>query len=377
MKRKIWIGIGIVVLVALTIVLIVTQTKKEPGEIKIGAILPLTGDMAKFGESFKNGIDLAVEEINNAGGIRGIKPQVIYEDDAGESKQAVFAFRKLITQDKVQTVIGGVMSSTAMPIAPIAEKEKVIIISPTATAPDLSQFKNYFFRVQPSDNYEGRVMAEFAYKQLKVEEAAIFYVNNDWGKGLIEVFKNKFTELSGKISIEESYELGNTDFKTQITKIKAKNPEYLYLLGYLKELSIILKQMSELGVNSRILSAYSFHDPKLLEMGAEVAENAIFTMPTYDPKSKNPMITKFTNKYKAKYNKEPDMFAAHSYDCMKILGYVMQKEIFTGPEISDGLHKVVDYHGVTGKTTFDENGDVAKPLRFFTVKNGQFIPYSK
>ena len=115
--------------------------EEKEKEIKIGAILPLTGDMAKFGASFKKGIDLAVGEINAEGGIRGIKPQIIYEDDAGESKQAVSAFRKLITQHKIHAVIGGVMSSTAMPIAPIAEKEKVVIISPTATAPALSRFK--------------------------------------------------------------------------------------------------------------------------------------------------------------------------------------------------------------------------------------------
>ncbi len=374
--KKVCTGTIIVLAVALAIVIVITQTKEEPKEIRIGAILPLTGNMAKFGESFKRGIDLALEEINNAGGIQGKKLLVIYEDDGGEGKQAISAFRKLIALDKVQSIIGGIMSSTAMPIAPIAEKKKVVIISPTATAPALSEFKDYFFRVQPSDNYEGKVMAEFAYKQLEAENVGVFYVNNDWGKGLSEVFENEFTQLGGRISSEENYELDHTDFKTQITKIKATNPSYLYLLGYLKELSIILRQMHELGVKSRILSAYSFHDPKLLEIGGEIVENAIFTMPTYDPKSKDPVIVEFAEKYKAKYDNEPDMFTAHSYDCMKILGYVIQKGAFTGVAISKELHKVVDYPGATGRNTFDENGDVVKPLKFFTVQNGQFTPYS-
>ena len=350
---------------------------KETKDIKIGAILPLTGDMAKFGESFKNGIDLAVDEINSENGIYGANIQIIYEDDTGEGKQAVSAFRKLINQDKVQSVIGGVMSSTAMPIAPIAEENKIILFSPTATAPALSKYKEYFFRIQPSDNYEGKVMAEFVYKQLNATEVALFYVNNDWGQGLTEVFKNELITLGGRISIEDNYELGDTDFRTQITKIKSVSPEYLYLLGYLQELSIILRQIRELGLKSRILSAYSFHDPKLLQISAEVAEDAIFTMPTYDPESKDPQVTEFVKRYMAKYKEEPDMFAAHSYDCIKILEYVMQKGALEGTEISIYLHNLTDYPGVTGKTTFDVNGDVIKPLKFFTVRNGQFIPYTK
>lgn len=373
--KKTWIGIGLLIVVVLAITLVLTQTKKETMEIKIGAVLPLTGNMATFGESFKSGIDLAVEETNNAGGIQDKEAKIIYEDDGGEAKLAVSAFRKLITQDKVQCVIGFVMSSTAMPIAPIAQKNKVVVVSPTATAPELSKFKN-FFRIQPSDNYEGRVMSEFAYKQLGTREVGIFYVNNDWGKGLAQVFRNKFETLGGKISVVENYELKATDFRTQITKIKAANPEYLYILGYLKELSIILRQMRELGLKSKILSAYSFHDPKLLEIAGDVAENAIFTMPTYDAKSDDPVITEFVRRYKARYNKEPDMFAAHAYDCMKIVAFAMQEGATTGPEISDALHKIANYPGVTGKNTFDENGDVVKPLRIFAVKEGKFTPFS-
>ena len=250
------------------------QEKEEEGAIKIGAILPLTGDMATFGESFKNGIDLAIDEANEKG-IHGKKAIVIYEDDRGKGDFAVSAFWKLITSDKVESVIGGVMSSTAMPIAPIAQKEKVVLLSPTATAPALSQFKNYFFRIQPSDVFEGAIMAEFASKQLKAKKLGVLYVNNDWGSGLSKVFISKFGLLGGTIPIVEPYSLGDTDFRSQLTKIKSVNPEYIYLLGYLKELSIILKQMLELGVKSRILSAYSFDDPKLIEVAGDIAENAI------------------------------------------------------------------------------------------------------
>lgn len=374
--KKIWIVISIVVVVALTIVFVVTQTKKEPEVIKIGAILPLTGDMAVFGESFKSGIDLAVDELNKEKGIHGRKLLVIYEDDRGKGDVAVSAFRKLVTSDKVECIIGGVMSSTAMPIAPIAQKEKVVLLSPTATAPSLSQFKDYFFRIQPSDVFEGEIMSEFASKQLKAKKVGVFYVNNDWGSGLAEVFRSKFKFLGGNIPIIESYSLGDTDFRSQLTKIKSVNPEYIYLLGYLKELSIILKQMREMSVKSRILSAYSFYDPKLIEVAGDIAEDAIFTMPTYDPESKDPIVSSFANRYVARYGKKPDQFAAHAYDCMRILAKVMENGALKGSEINSALHKLRNYPSVTGIITFsEENGDVTKPLRLFTVKNREFIPY--
>ena len=379
------IAISIISIIGLIILLIArlqppeaaAPIPEEPKVIEIGAILQLTGDMAIFGESFKSGIDMAVSEINAAGGIQGRQVRIIYEDDAAKAKLAVSAFRKLITQDKVQAVIAGGMSSTAMPIAPIAEENKVVIISPTASAPALSQFKDYFFRIQASDNYEGRVMAEFAYKKLDAREVGIFYVNNDWGQGLAEVFKDRFTALGGEVTIRESHELGATDFRTEITKIKTVNPENLYLIGYLQEMSIILRQMRELGLKPRILSTYGFHDPKLLEMAGDITENAIFTMPTYDPESDDPTIVKFVERYKARYGKKPDMFAAHTYDCMKILAFAMRDGATTGPEISACLHKVASFPGVTGENTFDENGDVVKPLRIFTVKEGNFTPFSR
>lgn len=375
--KKIWIIIGAAVVVALAIVLLVTQTKKEPKEINIGAILPLTGDMAPFGESFKQGIDLALDKLNIETAKYGKGLRVLYEDDRGKGDVAVSAFRKLVTADKVESIIGGVMSSTALPIVPIAQKDKVVLLSPTATAPALSQIRDFFFRAQPSDVFEGELMAEFANKQLKAKQVGLLYVNNDWGLELAQVFRAKFISFGGAVPIVETYNLGDTDFKSQLTKIKLFNPEYLYLLGYLKELSIILKQMHELGIKSTILSAYSFHDPKLLEVAGEMAENAIFTMPIYDPDSKEPIVANFVNDYFNKYKKKPDQFAAHSYDCMMILGKVIiENGALRGADINRVLHKLKDYPGVTGTISFsEENGDVTKPLRLFTVKNGEFVPY--
>ncbi|MEW6606715.1 MAG: penicillin-binding protein activator [bacterium] len=211
--KKLWIGIGIVVVVALAIILIVTQTK-EPKEIKIGAILPLTGDLAKFGVSFKNGIDLAIsEKLHNK------KIGIIYEDDQGKPDIAVSAFRKLINFHKVSLVIGGIISSNAMAMAPIADKSKVVLLSPTATAPELTKFK-FFFRVQPSDLFEGKIMANFTFRTLNNPKVAVVYVNNDWGKGLSDVFISEYRKVKGNIVAVEYFDRGANDFRSIISKVR-------------------------------------------------------------------------------------------------------------------------------------------------------------
>lgn len=372
--KKLWIGI-IIVVVVLAIVFVVTKTKKESEEIKIGAILPLTGGAALYGEALKNGIELAVEQINTKSGIRGRKISVIYEDDANLPNNGVSAVRKMLETEKVSVIIGGAGSSVAMAIAPIANKQRVILLSPTATAPALTQSGKYFFRIWPSDNYDGSYMAKFAFEKLGLRKVSILYVNNDYGLGIEQVFKTEFKKLGGGILNSESYDLGTTDFRTQLTKIKGNNPEAIYLPGYFKEFTIILRQIRELGIKARILSVNSFYDPKLLEIAGKAAEGAIFTYPTYDPKSKDPIIQEFVKAFQAKYGKEPDAFAVQGYDCMKIIAYAIEKGGYSADGIQKAMAQIKDFPAIGGRTTFDENGDVIKPLRILTVKNGKFVPF--
>jgi branched-chain amino acid transport system substrate-binding protein len=331
--------------------------------------------MAVFGNSFRNGIELAIREANAEAGSAGPQIVVVYEDDAGKATAAVSAFQKLVAQNHVPAIVGGVMSSTAMPIAPLAIRNRVVLLSPTATTPALDQYKKFVYRIQPSDNYEGRVMAEFARRQLHIERIAILYVNNDWGKGLAEVFSNAFSADGGKIAASEAFALGATDCRAQIAKVKATGASDVYLLGYLKELSTVLRQMRELGLRAKILSAYSFHDPKLLNVAGPLAEGAIFTMPTYDPKSKEPAVVSFVSSYKKLYGSEPDMFAAHAYDCAKLLSAALSSGASGGDSIDRYLSTVRDYQGATGKITFHDGG-VSKPLQMFTVRQGRFAPLS-
>jgi branched-chain amino acid transport system substrate-binding protein len=373
MKRNLWFGIGIVVVVALAIVLIVTQTKKEPKEIKIGAILPLTGDAAIYGQEIKNGIDLATNEVNT---VRTQKIRVIYEDDQGNATTGISAIQKLISQDKVPLVIGGAMSSVCAAIGPVAMKNKIILLSPTATAPLLTNLGSYFFRIWPSDNYDGEIMAKLAYEQLGIQKVSILYVNLEYGKGIEQVFRSVFEKLGGEVLNSEGYIQGTTDFRTQLLKIKSLAPDAVYLPGYYREIAVILRQAKELGIKPRWLSVNSFYDPKLLEIAGGSAEGAIFTYPTYDSKSEDPITHTFVDAFKKKYGKEPDAFAVQGYDALKLIALVTDKDgLNAADSIRNALLEIKNYPGVGGQITFDRNGDVVKPLRLMTVTQGKFTAF--
>lgn len=351
--------------------------KKEEKEIKIGAILPLTGDAAIYGQELKNGIDLALDEINTRGGIKGKLIKVIYEDDAGDAKGGVAAINKLIKIEKVPVIIGGAMSSVAMSIAPIAQNEKTVFLSPTATAPALSNAGKYFFRIWPSDNYDGQIMADFAFNKLNLRRISILYVNSDYGKGIEEVFSSEFKKYGGKVISSEGYELGTKDFRSHLTKIKSLSPDAIYLPGYYKELSGILRQIKELRIKSKLLSVNSFYDPKLINIAGNAAEGAIFTYPLYDAESEESVIKEFVSKFNKKYGKKPDAFAVQGYDAMNIVGYAIEHGGNTNDAIQKAMSTINDYQGVGGKMSFDKNGDVIKRLRILTVKNGKFVTYQE
>jgi branched-chain amino acid transport system substrate-binding protein len=367
--KKLWIGIGIVVVVALAIVLIITQTKKESEEIKIGVILPLTGDGAKYGEEAKNGLEIASEELKN------VKVKILYEDDQGTTNGAVNAFNKLIATYNVPVIIGPMYSSTALAIAPLGEKKKVVIFSPSASSPDLTKAGDYFFRNWPSDVFEGGEMAKFAFNTLSLKRVAILSVNLDYGKGLTKVFKERFESLGGKVLTIEYYDQGATDFRTQLSKIKSLNPEAIYLPGYYTEIGLILRQAKEMGLKTKFLSCVGFDNPKVLEIAGNAAEGVIFARPYYDPESKNPMVRTFVERFRQKFGIDPGIYAAHSYDALKIVVTAIKKGGYSANGIKSALYSIKNFPGVTGNTSFDENGDVEKPIQIMMVKKGVFAKY--
>jgi branched-chain amino acid transport system substrate-binding protein len=378
MVRKIDIkGIVITTILCIFIWCFVNCAPKESKVIRIGAVLPLTGDAAVWGKNTQEGIDLAVEELNKEGGIKGKKIEIVYEDSKALPQNGVSAIQKLITVDKVTVVIDNSVSSVCLAMAPIAEQNQVVILSTGSTAPKVSEAGDYIFRIWNSDALEGKVMADYAFDSLNLKTTAIMFINNDYGVGLQDVFSREFQKKTGKILTSESFNQNESNFRTQLAKIKNTNPQALYLVGYPKEIPSVLKQAKELGTKAQVLGTVAFEDPQIITVAGDASEGLIYPYPV-EPNKEDMAVKEFLTKYKAKYNKEPGITCDVGYDAVNMIAKAVESSGGeTGPDIQKGLMMIKDFHGASGVMTFDENGDVNKSMGMKIIKEGKFVWYQK
>ncbi|MBF8275359.1 MAG: Extracellular ligand-binding receptor [Candidatus Brocadiaceae bacterium] len=350
-------------------------TEKKAEIIKIGAMLPLSGNAAQYGEWGKNGISLAVDEINSKGGIKGNKIEVVYEDDAADPKKGVSAVNKLISIDKVKAIIGPLPSAVTLAVAPICEKYKIVIMS-SSSSPAITHAGDYIFRNWPSDDFEGSAMAKYAIKK-GFKKIAILHINNEYGLGVAKVFKREYSRLGGDLLITETYQQGSSDMRAQIIKIKKYNPDAIYLIGHAKENGHVIKQLIDLNTKAKILGTVGIESPDLINIAGESANGIIYTAPTFDPKNTDTVVKTFQEAYARKYSTESNIFSAIMYDALKIIALMIEQYSYDSDEIKAGLYKLNNYPGVSGITTFDQNGDVIKPVVFKTINNKQFVYISE
>lgn len=368
--------IAIILVLAIASGGLILGCAKEEKEIKIGVITPLTGGSAKYGEDIKRGYDLAVEEINEKGGIKGRKIRLIYEDSEAQPQKAVSAALKLIERDKVVAILGALVSSATLAVAPIAEKNEVVLLSSASSSPKITKAGDYVFRNEISDRYGAKETARLFF-DIGFKKITILYINNDFGIGFRDVVQETYEELGGVITRTETFEQDAKDFRTQLSKIKESNPEAVLIVSY-KEAILILRQMKELGIKKQILSTALFEDPEVVEKAGHMAEGTIYTYyGTFDPKSQDINITEFMNKFKEKYGVDPEYYAPIGYDAVKILALAIKKGDLEPVRIKDALYKIINFPGLSGITTFDENGDVAKPVILKTVQHGKFVNYER
>jgi branched-chain amino acid transport system substrate-binding protein len=347
---------------------------RRPKEINVGVLTPLTGGAAKYGEDIKRGYDLAVYEINKEGGIRGVKIKLTYEDTEAQPQKAVSAARKLIDRDKVVAILGCFGSSPTLAVAPIAENNKVLLFSSASSSPKVTDAGDYIFRNEISDRYGAKETARLFFN-LDFKRIAILYINNDFGIDFRDVVEQTYKELGVTITAAETFEQDAKDFRTQLVKIKESNPEAILIVSY-KEAILILKQMRELGVKKQVLSTALFEDPEILEKVGDIAEGTIYTYyGTFDPKSQDTRIREFIKKFREKYGIDPEYYAPIAYDAVKILALAIEKGGFKPEGIKDALYQIKDFPGLSGTTSFDDNGDVLKPVILKTVQQGKFIRY--
>lgn len=330
-------------------------------EILVGEYGSMTGSEATFGIMTHRGIELAFNQVNAAGGVKGKKLKLISLDDQGKPEEAATAVTKLVTQNKVMAVLGEVASSRSLAGAPIAQQYKVPMITPSSTNPKVTEVGDYIFRVCFIDPFQGTVMAKFAAEQLKAKRVAILRdVKSDYSMGLADFFRDTFTKQGGQIVDEQTYVSGDIDFKGQLTQIKSKKPDAIFIPGYYTEVGLIARQARARGLKQPLLGGDGWDSSKLYEIGKDAVNGSYFSN-HYTTESDDPAVKKFIADFKAAYNEEPDGLAAMGYDAAKVLVDALNRaSALTTTELRNALASTSDYPGVTGKITINDKRNAVK-----------------
>jgi branched-chain amino acid transport system substrate-binding protein len=349
--------------------------------IKIGANLELSGAVASYGSSIADGIELAVEEINKDGGIDGKQIEIVKVDNKSDAAEATNAAIKLTSQDQVTAIIGAATSGNTVAQAQIANDNKTILLSPSGTSPNVTvsedgKLNEFVFRTSFIDPFQGTVAANFAADELKVTKAAIFADSaSDYAKGLAASFKETFEAAGGEIVSEESYVAKDTDFRSTLTRIKAENPEFIFIPGYYEEVGLIVKQAREMGIDVALMGADGWDSPKLVELAGAEALNNTFITNHYSSEDPDEKIQTFVSTFKEKYDdKSPDAFNALGYDSVYLLADAIERAGgVDATKIKDALAETKDLSLVTGTVTVDENHNPVKSATVLEYKDGKQV----
>lgn len=349
--------------------------------IKVGVNLELSGNVASYGESLEKGIDLAVEEINKDGGVDGKKLEIIKVDNKSEAAEATNGAIKLTSQDKVTAIIGAATSGNTVAQAQMANDTKTVLITPSGTSPNVTvnedgDVNEYVFRTSFIDPFQGTVAANFAAKDLKVKNAAIFADSaSDYSKGLAESFKETFKDAGGKIVAEEAYVGKDTDFRATLTRIKAKNPEFIFIPGYYEEVGLIVKQARELGITVPLMGADGWDSPKLIELAGAEALNNTFITNHYSAEDEDENMQAFLTAFKDQNDGEaPNAFNALGYDTVYLLADAIKRAGSSdSSKIKDELAKTKDLSLVTGIYSVDKNHHPIKSATVLEYKDGKQV----
>ena len=349
--------------------------KPNRSTIKIGYFGDLSGPTFNFGKSAINGVLLAADEINQAGGINKRRIDVVIEDDKGSPEEAARLTAKLIDQDKVVAIIAGGTSGNSRAAAPKAQSSHIPFISPSSTDPAVTQVGSYIFRACFVDSFQGEVMARFAVNTLKAQKGAIIYdFNSPYGRGLTQYFELSFGKLGGRIVSEQSYTQGDADFKGQLSTIKAAEPDVIYIPGYYGDVALIAKQARMLGLTQPLLGGDGWDAPELWQLGGD-ALNGAYISTHYSIDNPSPAIQSFVEQYKQRYgNLLPDAHAALAYDAARLLFDALTRIGSTDPDkLREALAQTKNFAGVTGVISMDGDRNAVKPAVVLKLQDLKFI----
>lgn len=338
-------------------------------DVKIGAIIPMTGGAASYGEWMRNGMNIAVDEINKSWAPNR-KLTLIIEDGKSNPKDSVTAMNKLISADKVQAVMT-TLTGVTNALAPVATQNKIVLTT-SATLPGITEQSEYLFRNATNLSSEINRLVDFTAGKYK--RAAVLWANLEWAKWGKDAFAAGFKQKGGQIVEDQSFPADATDLRAQLTKIRAANPDVVLVLAY-KTTGVALKQARELGLKAQFVGTLDFELPEVVEIGKDAADGSIYTKAVFDPENPSSATMRaYTTEYKKRYNQAPEVYGATMYDMLHMLA-----EAVAAGKDTDGIRKhllsVKNYPGASGETTFTPMRDVDKPVELKTIKNGKYEAY--
>lgn len=373
MEKRLWL---LFVCASLAALPISCNRKTDQRTLKIGIMTPLTGEVASWGDMQRKSTELALEDLKARGVLDGTQIQVVYEDDSATPKNGVNAFRKLADVDKVPIVVGSPASTVTLAVAPIANEKKLVLLSSGSTATDVANAGPYVFRIMPSDEVQASIMADWIL-ELGYTNVAIIYVENAWGKGLVEQFKTDFAKKGGKILAIESSKPDSSDYRAQLSKIESLNPAAIYAPLYTRGAGLMIRQAREMGFKQQIFGADVYGTPELVQAGGDSVNGVLYT--TFG-QHKGPAYQQFSQRYKDKYGGEPETYASYCYDTFLIAVEAIKRippgEPRDGSHIRQALLSIKDFQGVTGSTTFDgRNNATGRTFDKMMVIGGKHLPF--
>lgn len=352
------------------------NSQSESQNIRIGEVGSFTGDTAAFGIATHRGIELAINEVNKKGGVLGKKIEIIKIDNQGREEEAATATTRLIHNEKVVAILGEVASKRSKAMAPIAQQNKIPMVSPSSTNPEVTAIGDFIFRVCFIDPFQGEVMARFAFDQMKFKKVAILRdIGEDYSVGLANSFIETFKSKGGEILADLSYTGKDIDFKAQLTAIKRLGPEAIFVPGYYTQVGLIARQVKELGLEIPLMGGDGWDAPELSKIGGKAIEGSYFSN-HYSPDDSSQEVQGFIKQYKMVYNETPTGLAAQGYDAAMVLVRAIEKAGSVDSKlIRDALASTQDFQGVTGKITIDVNRNASKKAVVLKVESGGIFKY--
>ena len=360
---------------AILAVLLVLPAALAADTVKIGMLVPLTGPAAADGASALGSVQIALDQVNAAGGVLGKQVELIYYDDRGDTKDAVALAHKIIEQDKIAAFVAGSYSLPTRSVAPIFQEEEIPLVAAYAIHPDVTRAGDYCFRNGFLGLVEGKAAGYAAHKLLGGKRVALLTSDNDFGQTLVQGFKEYQAKFAPDLEIisEQTYPVSEKDYKPYLSKIKELNPDVIFASGYYFQTGPMLRQARELGIETKIVGEEGADSPKLMEIAGDNAEG-FYIVTNFDRDDPRPVVQDFLKEYRERHKIEPDMVGASAYDAFMIIVEAIKTAGSTdGAKIRDAIAALKDYNGLTGLIGgFDEIGEVVKPVQVQVVRDGVF-----